>query len=205
MLAGQQTRSSRLVCANHLRQVGIGFLSWAHDQEGRVPFDVPVAEGGTRGHPLAPNAWLQFSWISNHVSSPRVFHCPSDTGRSAADFSLSPSGGYLNPNYGNSATSYFLAHGNVANASVPQTPQSILAGDRNVGNYSSSSCDRFGSVRIANSPQGWTSALHNGEGNLLLFDGSVLQADSTGFDLAARAPANVGLDTFSMFHFMVPR
>ncbi len=205
MLAGQQTRSLRLVCANHLRQVGIGFLSWAHDQEGRVPFDVPAAEGGTRGHPLAPNAWLQFSWISNHVSSPRVFHCPSDTGRPASDFSLNPAGGYLHPNYGNSATSYFLAHGNVVGVPIAQTPRSFLAGDRNAASFASTSCERFGSALAAWFPASWRETMHNREGNLLLFDGSVLQVDGAGFDQAARAPANVSIDSLVQFHFMVPR
>src|SRR5213075_1294029 len=110
-LANGHPRSDRLVCANNLRRIYVAMQQWGNDHNDRVPFAVPVSEGGTRLHPLAANVWLHFSWISNELGTATVLACPSDNGTVARDFSASPESGYLNPNFRGNATSYFLSHG----------------------------------------------------------------------------------------------
>src|ERR1051325_10811676 len=40
-------RGKRAQCTSNLRQIGIAFLSFAHEHEDRFPFQVPVQAGGT--------------------------------------------------------------------------------------------------------------------------------------------------------------
>src|SRR6266542_4479208 len=74
-LANNHPRSQRVICANNLRQIGAGMQLWGNDHNDLFPQEVPVAEGGTRLHPLASNVWLHFAWISNELGSAKVFFC----------------------------------------------------------------------------------------------------------------------------------
>src|SRR5262245_42715811 len=139
-LANNRTRSQRVICANNLRQIGVAMQQWGNDHNDLFPQEVSVAEGGTSVHPLAPNVWLHFSWLSNELCSAQVLFCPSDTGRPARDFSGDPNGGYVHPNFANRATSYFLTH------SRGDQFAEMLSGDRNVGWHFPVSCGRFGTA-----------------------------------------------------------
>jgi len=180
MLASNRLRSDKVVCANNLRQISAAMQIWANDHNDRFPQDTPLSEGGTSQHPLGVNVWLHFSWISNELGSPVVLFCPSDQGRPARDFSGDPTGGYVHPNFANQATSYLLAHGREFR------PTDVLSADRNVYMLNgSASCSRFTAAWvIQRSPLSrtfeWTSALHEGAGNLLLFDGRVVQVPNHG-------------------------
>jgi hypothetical protein len=198
-LADANLRSSRVICANNLRQISIAFQRWAHDHEDQLVFEVPVDAGGTRQHALASNVWLHFSWVSNELSSPQWLVCPNDDGRPARDFGGSPEGGYLHPDFANRATSYFLSH-----AFTPM-PAAIIAGDRNVLADGPVGCSRFLSasralVRASSSPR-WTNGLHETSGNLLRADGAVEQFSSRGF---SRAVFDAHADNGNL-HFITPR
>jgi hypothetical protein len=193
-LAGNPSRSHRVICANNLRQVGQGFLLWAQEHSDYVPFDVEPAFGGTRLHPLGMNAWFQFSWISNELISPKVLFCPSEaSGQPAADFSGSPSTGYVHPNFANRATSYFLAHAGSTG------PGAVLAGDRNIPASGQTTCSRFRTTYYASTA--WLSDLHGQQGNLLHADGGVTQASNARFDALINQERVNG----STFHLVLPR
>jgi hypothetical protein len=138
--------------------------------------------GGTLQHSLGANAWLHFSWISNELQSARVLLCPSDSGRLADDFSLSPNGGYLSANYRNNATSYFLTHAFVGGQF------SVFAGDRNLVGFGAGGCSRFPAVTLVHYiGLGWDTNLHNQAGNVARLDGRVNQYSNEQLQAAVTA------------------
>jgi prepilin-type processing-associated H-X9-DG protein len=199
-LANQRPRSQRVICANNLRQVGAAMQLWGNDHDDRPPHHVPLDQGGTQLHTLAPNCWLHFSWISNELAAAAALFCPSDTGQPARDFTGNPASGYIHPNFANRATSYFLAH-----AATGKPSHEVLAGDRNMdAGASTGGCSVFRTTKIlVRRPADirWSNGLHNLNGNLLYFDGRVEQLDIAGL----RAAVATGQDDNGSFHFIVPR
>jgi len=204
--ANVRTRTDRLVCEANLRQIGHGYQLWASDHSDRNPFLVPTNEGGIYGVALGNNLWFQYAWISNELATPSVLACPSDTGttRVATDFSYSPNGGFLNPNYRNNAVSYFLGlH------SFFYSPRSILGGDRNIkADASNVGCSRAGlSFTVLFGPGFvppdcvWTNSIHGFNGNLLYNDGSVQETSTVELQTALTASETEG----SRIHALVPR
>lgn len=184
-LATDQARSLRVVCANNLRQLGVGFQIWGNDHNDTLPQEVPVSEGGTKRHLLSANVWFHLAWISNEVSSPKIYLCPSDTGKPASDFSGTPDVGYLHSNSRNAASSYLLSY--TGPLSLNQ-PGQIVAGDRNVATRGGVvGCSRFATALevLRGPPAGiaqWTAGLHGAVGNALASGGQVLQLDRDGLN-----------------------
>jgi len=202
-LANNRPRSARIICANNLRQIGMAMQLWGNDHGDRPPYEVELAEGGTRRHPLAANTWFHFAWLSNELASPQLLLCPTDSGKPAHDFTGNPSSGYLHPNFANRATSYFLTYRIFASS------LRVQAGDRNVRfNAGTAGCSVFNAAwaisgPYAGSDYGWTNGLHERAGNYLAFDGSVEQASNQGFrDVINQG--SLGGDNTSL-HFSVPR
>jgi hypothetical protein len=173
-LARTRPRSDRVICANNLRQIGMGFQLWGNDHQDQPPWELPrVGPGGSSGGSgLNVNDWFHFASISNELTSARVLLCPSDSGRLAKDFSTSPDGGYLSPNFRNYATSYFLTH------AFEGGQFAMFAGDRNFQTPNGvAGCTRFPQVTVAsqlNLP-GWDTNLHKEAGNIVRLDGRVNQ------------------------------
>jgi hypothetical protein len=185
-LANNRARSDRVICANNLRQIGTGFQLWGNDHNDTLPQEVPVPQGGTMQHSLAPNVWLHLAWISNEVANPKIFLCPSDTGQPASDFTGRSAGGYLHSNFRNAATTYFLGYTGIFSLN---NAVEVVAGDRNVGTAGVSGCSRFNTALIVlrSPPAGiaqWTGGLHGSVGNILSFDGRVEQLDREGLNRA---------------------
>ena len=199
-LANDRTRSSRVICANNLRQIGSAMQTWGNDHGDRRPQEVPVEEGGTRRHVLAVNTWVHYSKLSNDLTSPKVLHCPADTGQPADEFSNHPAKGYFNPNFANRATSYALAYDLFS-------ANRIMAADRNLQfNVGPAGCSVFNTawgIGLRYFGSGWTNGLHQFAGNFLSFDGAVEQANNSRlidvFNSASRD------DGASSIHFSVPR
>jgi len=200
-LAGSRQRSQRVMCANNLRQIVAATQLWGADHRDTVPWELPLADGGTRQHALGANSWLHFSWLSNELASPVVLLCPSDTGRPAQDFTGDPARGYIHPNFANRATSYVIAHSRNGH------PTGLMAGDRNLGYDSTLNCSQFPiAFRLITSPLSpafaWNTNLHNQAGNLARRDGRVEQFSNVELraDLLAVRPDDNGST-----HYITPR
>jgi prepilin-type N-terminal cleavage/methylation domain-containing protein len=150
-------RAKRIKCVSNLRQIGIGFHTFAADHGQLFPMQVPLAEGGSLEFVPTPQAYRHFQVMSNNLETPRILLCPADTRQAASNW---PS--LLNPN-----VSYF-----VGLTATFTNPAAILAGDRNI-----SSIATTGGQVIVNASAGWSSNLHQFKGNLLLSDGSVHQVN----------------------------
>ena len=172
-------RGLQLQCLSQLRQIGVGFISYAHDHGDRFPFQVPVKEGGTLDLVQAANqanddvffAFRHFQAISNELNEPKIFRCPVDF-RSPAE-SLAK--------LKNENISYFLA----ITAELSR-PESLLSGDRNFIEPGVQS----GSIMklSAMSAPHWTRAVHEFKGNLLFAGGHVERTGNAGLQVAFRSP-----------------
>src|SRR6187549_3730302 len=74
-VAKAKFKAQRIACVSNLRQNGIGIILWAQEQEGKYPWTVKTAEGGSYGQ---LSTWQHFSTISNELSTPKVLYCPTD-------------------------------------------------------------------------------------------------------------------------------
>jgi prepilin-type N-terminal cleavage/methylation domain-containing protein len=164
-LGQAKARARRIQCVANLKQIGVGFHSFLHDHESRLPMQVPTNSGGTleftRASYLAGNEFYfqfrHFQALSNELVTPRLLVCPADLARSpAGDFA----------DLDNRNISYFVG----ANADYSR-PNSILAGDRNVTNaeYGSRTLLRLDAYHALD----WTRELHAYKGNVLYADARV--------------------------------
>jgi len=215
-LARAKKKAQRVNCVSNMKQVALAFNMWAQDSEqGSLPFRIPVADGGTKGHRYDSMAWLQFSVISNNVGSPKVLACPADKQAVvASDFSNDIGVGLLN--IGNNACSYTIgvdagvsAVNGTMTYSWENAQQHILLTDRNMqcqGKAASCSSGVQNVSEITTRPInasaiGWTNAIHGVEGgNVALVDGSVQQCAKT----ALMDLLGLGDDNGSV-HFLYPR
>lgn len=214
-LARAKKKAQRVNCTSNMKQIGLAFTMWAQDSEqGALPFRVPTADGGLRGHPLISSPWVHFSIISNQLGSPKVLACPSDQKSvPATDWSNSQDGGFLHANYRNNALSFVLgvdAGWTGSSFSWELAQQHILIADRNMRSSGKAASCSSGvqnvstltvrpSLDTANA--GWTNAIHGiGAGNIGLVDGSVTQASQQQlFDMLVLA------DDVGAIHFLYPK
>jgi hypothetical protein len=83
---------TRITCVNNLKQIGLTFLEWALDNEGRFPGNVSTNAGGAMefcavgADGFDRNAARHFQVMSNVLTSPKILVCPQDkTRRPATD------------------------------------------------------------------------------------------------------------------------
>jgi prepilin-type N-terminal cleavage/methylation domain-containing protein len=212
-LAAAKRKAQRVNCVSNLKQIGLAMRMWGDDNNDRYPQAVSTANGGalqyvySAGNPTLglPSIYAEsgpFVTTSNTLDNPALLTCPADT--------VSPHGTPATnwAEFFNSATppvpnivgycSYF-----VGGDAIDTQPQSILAGDRNVGNIAVPAANTVppaatqmftitaGTSEAGNGPGaggtgtpnglGWNqwswsaNDLHLGVGNLLLGDGSAQQ------------------------------
>jgi hypothetical protein len=212
-LASDRSRSSRIHCANNLRQLWVALQLWGGDHGDQLLWNASMTDGGTRLHPLSANAWLHYAYLSNELASPKILLCPSDTGTPARDFSGHPESGYLHSNFRNRATSYFLnAHPNGSIlGTFAVTSLAPLLGDRNIPTEGTGQCSVMtvtSLIRLSpvSANFGWKSGLHGPDaGNVLFYDGQVQHFN----DAQLRNSMEAGdLDSgagFPVGHFSLPR
>jgi hypothetical protein len=201
-----RAQSDTLVCQANLGEIGRAYQLWAGDHDDRNPFLVESSEGGLRRHPLAPNSYIQFSIISNGVSSPKVFVCPADTNttRRAKDFSARADGGFMHPAYRNNAISYLVSF-----HALRYMPRAILSGDRNIEPFQVQGCSYalFSSQAVqaqsTNSGSLWAQSIHWSRGNLLFNDGSVEETATP--QLRANVISNDDDGVTGTIHVLLPR
>jgi prepilin-type processing-associated H-X9-DG protein len=162
-LARAKKKSSKIGCVNNLKQSGLAFRIWAGDNNDQYPMVTPVANGGTKEFDIGADTFRHFQVMSNELSTPKILVCPEDTRVAAVNFARLK----------NQNVSYFVAlEANDAN------PQRLLDGDRNI---TGSSAPENGILKLVpGGPAGWTSALHNNQGNVGLADGSVQEFSNAG-------------------------
>ena len=162
-LASAKRKSKRINCVNNLKQDGLAFRLWEGDNGDKYPMAVSTNKNGTMEYAEDGNAFRHFQVMSNELSTPKILVCPADDRTAAASFARLK----------NQNVSYFVG----LNATEVR-PQMLLTGDRNVTNG-------MAPVRSVlelrpGIPAGWTEAMHNGQGNVGLSDGSVQQVTTDG-------------------------
>jgi hypothetical protein len=162
VLANRPTHkvSPRVKCVNNLKNVGLAFRIYSTDNNDQLP-GLSLASN-------APNlASIKiadiYQLLSNELSTPRFLVCPADPGRVEA-FGFS--------NLTSKNISYFTSL-----TADESNWQIILGGDRNIlisGKLSPGLVSLTTNTTVA-----WSKAIHNEQGNLVMSDGSVQQANST--------------------------
>jgi prepilin-type processing-associated H-X9-DG protein len=154
---------SRAICCNcNLKQVGLGFRTWALDHTQLYPMAVSTNFGGTLEYLATSEVFRHFQVLSNELSTPIILVCPQDSRQPAKAF---------DPGFNNANLSYFI--GVVSNS---DNPQMFLSGDHNV---TGGTRQTNGMLEITtNDVPSWGTDIHNGWGNIGLADGSVQQLNT---------------------------
>jgi prepilin-type N-terminal cleavage/methylation domain-containing protein len=225
-LAAARRKAQQISCVSNLKQIGDAFRMWADDHSGSYSMTVVIAQGGaeeyvysataspsvpsTTSTPPAPYSSTYceaapFVTMSNEIANPGVLNCPSDsTPRPAsgpatnwAEFFTDPRGTVHSDPIIDDNVSYF-----VCGDATDVQPQSVLGGDRNIGDNTTGNATTPAQTMFSwynpgistatatdgpgNNGQGtkgvpfnrwaWSANdMHLGQGNLLLADGSAHQ------------------------------
>ena len=194
-LAKAKAKAQRIKCVSNLKNVGLAFRIFATDNGDRFPMAVSTNEGGSSEWIVQPvqnpangnNVWHHFASLSNELSTPKIVICPSDSGRTeATTFAYNPSPNPVNGvQYFNMAKN--VSYGIGLNADETR-PQSFLSLDRNLTNNTTRNNVNNPGVftttpqmmqNPTQAPIGWTTDLHNEQGDVCMGDGSVQQFSSS--------------------------
>ena len=188
-LAKAKARAQRINCVNNLKQTSLAMRQWALDNNDRYPMQV-AGEGGLVVSPgdqggaascIGKGAETHgfFLVMSNELNTPKVLACPSDSRSAASSWQISgvpPTGQTL---YTKLTISYF-----VGVDSTDTQPQTLLMGDRNMGNAATpgnpptvyyTGLKIVGTNPPTSGDVGWADTIHQKQGNVGLGDGSVQQ------------------------------
>jgi prepilin-type processing-associated H-X9-DG protein len=166
------------VCLNNLRLIGRATQMWSAEHQDEFSWRVSTSEGGTRFDPggKPPNAWYEFSRLSNELVTPRILACPAD----AQTIGVDNFSDYISSVFRSRSTSYFI---NLHAAS--ELPRSPLSGDPNLrldppsANCGLAKIFPVFSISFPSSQNlAWTNAVHGEQGNLVFVDGSVAETTS---------------------------
>jgi prepilin-type N-terminal cleavage/methylation domain-containing protein/prepilin-type processing-associated H-X9-DG protein len=169
-------RAKRILCINNLSQIGVAFHTFANDHSGRFPMAISTNDGGSMEYvesgyssgPIFYTTFYHFQVLSNELVSPRLLVCPTDLRTAAINFQVLQ----------NINLSYFVGVG-----STFDKPESVLAGDRNLGTTNAwyqPTILGLGSART----MWWNSEMHQYNGNILFADGHVDQWNDSSFSFA---------------------
>jgi prepilin-type N-terminal cleavage/methylation domain-containing protein/prepilin-type processing-associated H-X9-DG protein len=172
-LAKAKAKGQRISCISNLKQVGLSFIMWSDDNEGRFPWQLEITNGGSKS---ISYAWLHFTLISNEISTPKVLRCASDSISLANGFGTGSGDLFGDSSKQDKALSYFIG-----TEARPTVPLMHLAGDRNL-NGNDGPCAPAG---IQNALQlqttgTWKSDIHGNAGNFAMVDGSAQQISQSG-------------------------
>jgi prepilin-type N-terminal cleavage/methylation domain-containing protein len=155
-LARAKAKAKLVEDLSQLKQNGLGGRLFANDHDGRFPWAVEVADGGSKDS----GEWANhFRALSNELVTPKIVICPADRTKTVA------------PNWtllaGFDNVSYFA--GLTAEESKPQ---SLLFGDGNMIGGGGGVDLYWNQFVGASIDATWDSTLHVSRGNLALADGS---------------------------------
>ena len=181
-------KARRIMCLNNLKEIGTAYGIWERDHGDFVPAQQLAANGGWKERLTnanqGPICWTNYALMTTELGlDPKLVVCPADERRPAKDFKTDFKD--------NTHLSYFVGVG--ANDTYPQ---SIAAGDRNLGSgtkpdpdygYSPKSGQGNDVAIPITGPASWSLKMHSagnplGAGNILLGDGSAQQASSASFN-----------------------
>lgn len=163
-MARFRARSSRISCANNLKQMGLAFKTWALDNSGRFPMQVSTNEGGAQERVELGALHSVFQVMSNELSTPKILVCPEGTRQPAAT-------NFLN-DLQDTKLEYFVGLDTTASRS-----SAWLCGDRN---FTSVPTPPTSLIQLTtNSTLAWDKENHRYKGNLLFGDGSVSGVSNT--------------------------
>lgn len=145
-MANCHCKSNRISCINNMKQIGTAYRIWENDNGGKYPMEQAEALGGMQG--ILSNsmsagrfAYLHYAIMANEMGqSPKIVVCPSDERTANTNFywgrqNAPKEAGYTWPapavygSFDNTNVSYFYGVG-----AADTYPQSVLGGDRNLGN-----------------------------------------------------------------------
>jgi len=151
-LARAKQKAQRISCVNNLKQVGTAYRIWENDNGDHYPQQQYVAQAGcyemlgngtfTPAATAAKYAWLPYALMANELGqSPKVLNCPADDFNANTNFYWGTGQNPMLPNttswptpsivgsFDDTNVSYFVGVG-----ACDTQPQSLLGGDRNLGN-----------------------------------------------------------------------
>jgi len=150
----------RSECITNLKQIGLAYISWASDNNGKFPMQVSATNGGTMElNADKNNSWLNFLVLSNELITPKILWCPADRDQvTATNWKLGFSAANI---------SYF-----VSLDAITHHPQMLLSGDDNFAVSGVSA--KAGLLEFSmNAPITWTAERHMNAGNISFADGHV--------------------------------
>ena len=163
-LSNAKSKAITVQCLNNINQGVKGPSLWASDHDGKYPWQVSSAIGGTWMDYTAPNfvfvEWVDhFRVLSNELSTPKILVCPADKTRVVADSWLMMAG--------LDNVSYFAG-----TSAEESKPQSILMGDSNILG-GGGGLDPYWNNAVGSSIDAtWENNVHKIRGNIGLSDGS---------------------------------
>jgi type II secretory pathway pseudopilin PulG len=157
--AGDKNRgkADRIKCINNMKNVGLAFRIFATDNGDLYPMSLSMNRGGSLDFTNAIEVFRHFQAMSNELATPKILRCPNDTRTEATNWS----------SLRNQTISYF-----VGLDSNGTRPQSLLSGDRNLTTNGVPLKSGIHHL-TTNSVVGWSRELHDGQGSIVLGDGSV--------------------------------
>jgi prepilin-type N-terminal cleavage/methylation domain-containing protein len=164
-LAKAKAKAQRINCVNNLKQVGLAFRMFSNDNDGRFPWKVDVADGGSKDKDNQ-KTYRHFMTVTNELSTPKVLVCPSDSAKSQVT-------SWVDFDGNNDHCSYTVGYD-----ALETIPQSMLSGDRNIKDVKNTdTCSAFTGAQagIINNASQWEDSMHVNAGNICLGDGSVQQ------------------------------
>jgi competence protein ComGC len=175
--------NQRINCISNLKQIGLAYRIWEGDHGDKFPMQTSVTNGGTMELANGNNAWINFSVMSNELSTPQILICPLDA---KAILARNFGSGFNNKNI-----SYFVG----LDVTNEMNPQALLSGDDNFENGGTPMKSGLFEV-MSNTPVAWDSSRHvlhdyfwmpaQFVGNVGLADGSAQQVSQSGLRQAIR-------------------
>ena len=203
-LAKAKVKAMKTKCLNNVKQNGLALHVWKNDNDGKWPWQVNTANGGTSDHGLKGNAWVHFLALSNELVTPAVLLCPADKAKSANvtdNFTAVAPNGFAALGKRDNSLSY--APGFDSSENLPDT---LLTADRNIRTSGTENC---GTLNIPTAQAldrndanvAWTNGIHQMSGNVGLADGSGQSTVSS----TLRQTINASEDANGNNHILIPQ
>lgn len=199
-LAKAKEKGKRINCVSNLRQIGMALNMWADDNNGKYPWQVPPIDGGTQ---TSPFVWEHFTAVSNELATPKILHCPSDSGKDIG-YEWTIVNGVGIGGEGDRAISFGIGTEAKSTSALMH-----LAADRNLKGSTDTAYCKPANIANAITPlytnATWTGDIHQNSGNMLLTDGSVHQYSQSGLRKQLSQPGLAYEDSNLSNCFLKPR